>query len=125
MSGADRVEASIGGYPGGFEVEATGDLLRYRDTERRLDATRVLSPAEWRSFWRAVDRLGVWTWERRYETPDVQDGTGWQVRLVHEGREFESEGVNGYPGSDDARTSEVFAAFCRAVGRLAGGRPFA
>lgn len=122
--GTARIRACIGGGPEGyFWVRSEGDGLVYRapgEEEVRL----VPTAGEWAAFWATVERLGVWAWEEAYETPGICDGTHWGVTLEHDGRSLESGGDNAFPGGDGPGSGRTFAGFCRAVGRLAGGREF-
>lgn len=118
----------IGGYFGeSHELEFRDGQLWYgRGLGGVIDpaARRALdtAPANWERWWRAIERAGVWDWERNYTTLDVCDGTVWALEIRHAGRSVVSEGMNGYPGGDGpvyARTSS-FAKFLRAVQALTG-----
>lgn len=73
------------------------------------------TPAQWAAFARAVDRAGVWAWEREYADPGVIDGSSWALLLRDGERRIRAEGMNAEPAG--------FEAFVRAVRRLIGGRP--
>jgi len=127
-----RLSAQIGGgLTGYFNVEGDGSRLTWSGPpkepgdEERIE--EVLAPAEaWVEFWDALDRLEVWKWDEHcFETSGVLDGTLWSLEAIHLGRYVVTEGNNGYPGSSGTEVSRVFGGFCKAVSRLAGGRPFA
>jgi hypothetical protein len=100
-----------------------------------LDRTELrLAPsdAQWRRFWRTVDELGIWQWQRRYRParslespPDIRDGTHWSLTLRHGGKTVRSAGDSAGPGAVDLDESTAFAAFLKALSRLLGGRAFA
>ena len=85
------------------------------------------SARQWQTFRRALDRLNVWSWKRKYLDPHVCDGVGWSVKIAYSDRSLVSGGSNGFPGRDGRAissradgTDKTFAKFCRAVARLVG-----
>lgn len=79
-----RIAATIGGGPDGyFSVEGNGTRLTWRGPPAAAPEGReqveVLHPsgAAWDEFWQTLGRLDVWSWEDRYDTPGVLDGTHW------------------------------------------------
>ncbi|HEU5070322.1 MAG TPA: hypothetical protein VFV96_07905 [Verrucomicrobiae bacterium] len=85
---------------------------------RRLNPT----PDEWAAFWSALDRIGVWHWERDYPDPGVLDGIDWQLELRHDGRAVASAGSNCYPGGNGPEYSResAFGQFLQALQKLSG-----
>ena len=89
------------------------------------------SDAQWRRFWRTMDDIDVWSWQKRYARrahaqPDqvVRDGTHWSLTLRCAGRSVESAGEDAGPGARDLGKSAQFDAFSEAVSRLTGGYRF-
>ena len=128
--GPEVFETSIGnGLVGYFTLRLEGDRLLYQaPTPDSPDGDQweeiPVAPDDWRRFRRSLIRLDVWSWDQHYATPDVMDGTYWDVRVVWGDQKVESSGSNGYPGTDASSPGQRFAGFCRAVSRLAGGREF-
>jgi hypothetical protein len=83
------------------------------------------SAKQWRAFRRTLDRLDIWSWQRKYSDPFVCDGTGWSAEIVYPDRSLVSSGYNCFPGRDgralritgDERDN-TFERFSRAVARL-------
>ncbi len=131
------LEVYVGNFAGAaYGVWWDGERLVYESFEpgyrEREQARLTPSRAQWQRFWRTMEELGVWVWEPRYGAAEphepevaIQDGTHWSVTLAHEGRRIVSSGDGAAPDSADLGSSHVFGAFCQAVSRLAGGRPFA
>jgi hypothetical protein len=86
-----------------------------------------VSAKQWRAFRRTLDRLDIWSWQRKYSDPFVCDGTRWSAEIVYSDRSLVSSGDNCFPGRDGRALSitvherdNTFENFCRAVGRLIG-----
>ena len=89
------------------------------------------SDAQWRRFWRTMDDIDVWSWQRRYEGSEgaepsevVRDGTHWSLTLRRAGRSIESAGDSSGAGAYVPNESVRFDAFAEAVSRLTGGYRF-
>jgi hypothetical protein len=129
-------EVYIGGFGGpSYGVWWDGEQLVYESFLRDYDERRQLflspSTAQWRRFWRTMDRIDVWTWLRHYSPGKrfepaglVRDGTHWSLTLAHGELSIESSGDSAGPGSVDLDESERFTSLLDAVSRLVGGRPF-
>lgn len=110
-------------------VEVRGDTVvmrrtRANDASAVLDSARTVpSAAQWRAFWSAAERAGVRRWARRYADADMVSGTGWGLRIIHDGYSLESDGSNAYPDRDGREHDDVtedFMGFVQAVGDLVG-----
>ncbi|HEX7005405.1 MAG TPA: hypothetical protein VF168_14570 [Trueperaceae bacterium] len=130
----DALEVGIGGYFGpsyriGWEngrIVYEGHEPAEEDGRREtIRLHRFVRPTErrWRGFWKSLDDLSAWDWERHYENPGALDGTGWHLTVERNGVRLESEGSNAYPGGHSA--SREFRGLLAAVRRLLGGLPFA
>jgi hypothetical protein len=85
------------------------------------------SAEQWQAFRRTLDRLDIWSWQRKYSDPAVCDGTGWSAKIVYSDRSLVSSGDNCFPGRDgralsisEDGTDNTFEKFSRAVGSLVG-----
>jgi hypothetical protein len=99
--------------------------------EHRQQTTIDPSDAQWGRFWRTMDELDVWSWDKRYDPGErfepenfVRDGMHWSLTLAHAGRRVESAGDSSGPGSTDLDDSTEFDEFAKAVSRLTGGYAF-
>ena len=126
-----------------YRVEWTGAGLRYTLVDERTGAHDVVDlepkPDEWRRFWRALERAGVWEWGAEHDDFAAVDAPTWSVEISHGERQIRSWGQNSYPpepsGPDDPsgdlggpasepEPTRPFRAYCSAVRRLVGGRAF-
>jgi len=131
------LEVYIGSFHGpAYGVWWDGRRVVYESFEpgymRRQQLLLSPSQAQWRRFWRTMDRIGVWEWAKRYDPgerfePDsvIRDGTHWSLTLGDGGRQVESCGDNAGPDAGDLDEGPVFSCFCAALARLLGGRVFA
>jgi hypothetical protein len=110
--------------------DAEEKALRYRseeDPEVRAAEEALVRPDEaaWERFWAALDGVEVWSWDERYEDPDVLDGTGWFLEIAAGGRRVASSGRSAYPGGRGAGDpGPDFLRLCAEVSALLGRRPF-
>jgi hypothetical protein len=125
-----------------YRVEWTGAGLRYTLVDDRTGARDEVDLApdsgEWRRFWRAVERAGVWEWAAEHDDFAAVDAPTWSVEITHGDRQIRTWGQNSYPrepsGPDDPapdpgpaserEPSRPFRTLCSAVRRLVGGRAF-
>ena len=115
--GPTRLIAKLGGFCGPkHEVRWQGGKLLYRTDG--LEAEVAPSAAEWKAFWVAIDRAGVFRWQANYDDPDILDGTHWSLDLSDGWRGVRSFGSNAYPGGKDLEHALPFQGFLNAVGAL-------
>lgn len=120
------LEAWIGGYMGpSYKVLLDGEQITYSIFRQAyaLHSEDILvpGPAQWRSFLRRIDGIGVWTWSPEYvgnvEDTPPSERTSWSLTIKHGVREVSSKGEGVFaPG---------FVEYLRAVRDLLGGRNFA
>lgn len=104
-----RLVVTIGGFGGPHhEVRWQRGKLWYRTDESTVPV--VPSADEWERFWTAIDHIGVWSWEARYDDLDVCDGTQWEIDIRQGSRRVRCFGSNAYP--------EPFQEFLAAVKAL-------
>lgn len=115
-----------------YSVEKSGESLEYKaySDGYKLSSVETIVPseAEWQAFFSKIDKLDVWSWVERYETP-VVDGTSWSVEIVTVDRTIKSSGSNAYPGKkpgshSDFESTPTFDKFLRTVEKLIGGLTF-
>jgi hypothetical protein len=115
-----RLLASIGGFPHGHEeVRWRRGRLWYRPSEYVENHVSVVPTVQdWEAFWSAIDRIGVWQWQPRYDDPDILDGTQWTLELMNGPRRVKSFGSNSYPGGTDRGHAQPFEQLLDAIGAL-------
>jgi hypothetical protein len=124
-----RFELFIGGYLGtSYSIRMEGATLIYqvsycRDDRHEPPIACVPTDAEWRDFWKVIEKTGAWGWKPRYYQPAC-DGTNWDIDIIYGDMTLNSSGSNGYPPSGENTVSREFGTFCGAVSRLVGGRNF-
>lgn len=125
-----QFEISIGGYLGkSYSLELQGNALRHTECGQGYKPIRTIdvtpTKAQWANFWKSCQKVGLWSWEERYNAEDVVDGTQWAVRIDLDDRVLVSSGSNDYPGADRYQDYDPypppFSRFLKAVSRLAGG----
>ena len=86
--------------------------------------TEMINPSvkDWGRFKKEVDRIGVWQWDERYETPAL-DGTSWRVHIEWGQEKIDSSGSNCYPGNLEEKNG-AFNNFLSVVKKLINDRPF-
>ena len=105
-----RLEGDGGMGAPRYGVEWTGESLRYELTDERTGAHDVveLAPGErdWRRFWSALERAGVWDWSSEYDDFSAVDAPSWSVEISFGDRQVRSAGMSSYPpdplGPDEA-----------------------
>ena len=130
------LEVYVGSFGGAsYGVWWDGSRLVYESFLTGYEERRqvVVSPSEaqWRRFWRTMERIDVWGWGSRYEPAErlepaeqIRDGTHWSLTLSCDDRSVQSSGDSRGPGSADLDNSGPFDELTEAVSRLVGGRPF-
>ena len=117
----------IGGYFGGYETWKLreGQVVICKDDHKHEPEEYCCCPsaADWQIFWETIEELGVWQWQRRYDTPGILDGTDWSLTLRYEKQRLRTSGCNGYPqakGAGSTYERSGLEAFVQALGRLTG-----
>jgi hypothetical protein len=130
LEDAPRVfETYVGGFRGqSFGAWWDGTVVVYESFGPAwADREQVIvspSKAQWLRFWRTIDRLDIWQWERGSESGErfepgsvIHDGTHWSLTLGHGDRLIECYG-------SDLDERRAFTSFAEAVSRLLGGCEF-
>jgi len=71
---------------------------------------------QWATFLEALDSLRIWSWDERYQSSTMADGTSWKVEIKWDDETIRSSGSNNFP--------KVFPAYLKAVSVLLAGLPF-
>ncbi len=124
-----RLELFWGGLPSITTVNIKGSepelTFNYFSASKKSEKKIVPTKEAWVKFWKALDELKVWEWEKRYDNRNVRDGLVWSLKIQHGDRSVSSGGSNGYPGSDLQKMdgpmpSQRFKEYQEAVEELIG-----
>src|SRR5699024_8869266 len=58
---------------------------------------KELSDTDITTFMSGLKVVNLLNWKRRYEEPDVLDGTQWEVEIIRENRNLKRSGSNKFP----------------------------
>ena len=59
---------------------------------------RQISSEQWEEFWRVIDEIDAWQWDKDYFNEGVLDGTQWELVIDRKGkRRRRIFGSNDYP----------------------------
>jgi hypothetical protein len=115
------LDLRIGGYMGtSYSVVLKRGVLHHVTYGPEYVAGKECSvrPTEeqWAAFLEALDSLRVWSWDERYQSSTMLDGTSWKVEITWEDKTIRSSGSNSFP--------KTFQAYLEAVDALLAGLPF-
>ena len=80
-------------YEGGFINLEQGQGFSY---------LRIPNDKETEIFWKEIDELDVWEWEKEYINNEILDGFGWELKIKRKGkRKRKIEGFNSYPKNEE------------------------
>ncbi|MBU5635901.1 hypothetical protein KOM00_04065 [Geomonas sp. Red69] len=128
-----KFRISVGGYTGSsYCLELRDEALIYEECEWAYEPVRTVEIKaafkDWRHFWLECQKVGLWSWQSKYEGVELCDGTDWEIEIIWDNREVFSCGTNAFPGDDVfTETSDYpppFKKFLGAVRKLVGGLPF-
>ena len=124
-----RLELFWGGLPSIRTVNIKGNeqglTFNYFSASKKNEQKIVPTKEAWAKFWKTMDELKVWDWEKRYDNRNVRDGLVWSLEIKRGDRSVSSGGQNGYPGSDlhklvGPMPSQRFEQYQKAVEELVG-----
>ena len=108
---------SIGGfYANNIKIRKHYNSIEIQKSDAPIfhEEEKVLikvSKEEWIKFWRKMDKINVWEWQKDYFNP-VLDGTQWELTIQANGRgKIKVFGSNAYPDN--------FQSFLNAVNLIA------
>lgn len=59
---------------------------------------RPISSKQWEEFWKVIDEIDAWRWNKDYFNQDILDGTQWELVIDRNGkRRRRIFGSNDYP----------------------------
>lgn len=74
---------------------------------------RQISFEQWSEFWKVIDEIDAWRWDKDYFNQDILDGTQWELVVDRKGkRRRRIFGSNDYPPN--------FKLLINAINNLAG-----
>ena len=107
---------SIGGFSEDYEkiIWKNDKLYHFFDRSFLEEDFIIPSEKDWEDFWRTVDKLKVWSWNKEYNNDDILDGTQWELEIKREGRKKRRIfGSNAYP-----KPKGTFISFIKALNKL-------
>jgi len=119
----------LGDYAGGaFSVRWSGEALLVEEARGgNFNCTpRIITPVpeHWESFWKEMDHIGVWSWEKTYANPHGCCGvTYWHLVLEKGARALSSSGEDRFPGGISPEMTPEFRKLVSAVKTLCGNAP--
>ena len=73
---------------------------------------------DWEEFWKIIDELKVWNWDKEYFNKHIMDGTQWELKIKRQGRRRRRIfGSNAYP-----EPNGTFTSFIEALNRLSNSK---
>lgn len=121
-----RLVFYFGAFPGGaLSVRWNGNALLVEETRggNFSGTIRVVipGPGQWETFWKAVEDIGVWTWDPVHENPHGCCGASyWQLILGTGTREVTCSGEDRFPGGQSPELTHDFRALVHAIKTLCG-----
>jgi hypothetical protein len=119
----------LGDYAGGaFSVRWSGQSLLVEEAHGgNFNCTPLIvtpGPERWVSFWKEMDDIGVWSWEKTYANPHGCCGvTYWHLVLETEARAISCSGEDRFPGGISPELTPEFRALVSAIKILCGNAP--
>ena len=107
---------SIGGFSEDYEkiIWKNNKLYHFFDRSFLEEDFTIPSEKDWEDFWKTVDKLKVWSWDKEYNNDDILDGTQWELEIKREGRRKRRIfGSNAYP-----KPKGTFISFIKALNKL-------
>ena len=98
-------------YYNSIEIQKSDAPIFYEEEKVLIK----VSKEEWIKFWRKMDKINVWEWQKDYFNPDIYDGTQWELTVQGNGRgKIKVFGSNAYPDN--------FQSFLNAVNLIANSK---
>jgi hypothetical protein len=119
----------LGDYAGGsFSVRWNGDALLVEETSGgNFNCTqRAISPVKerWESFWKGINDIGVWSWDKTYSNPHGCCGvTYWHLVLETRDKAVSCSGEDRFPGGASPEMTPEFRAMVNVIKTLCGDVP--
>ena len=108
MGGYHSENIKIRKYYNSIEIQNSNAPIFYEEEKVLIK----VSKEEWIKFWRKMDKINVWEWQKDYFNPHILDGTQWELIIQGNGRgKIKVFGSNAYPDN--------FQSFLNAVNLIA------
>lgn len=94
------LRASVGGYFEGYydvTIHFQDKKLTWKYSLDGDSLEKELSDKDITKFISGLKIVDLLNWKRRYEEPDVLDGTQWEVEIIREKRNLKRSGSNKFP----------------------------
>ena len=92
-------------------IELIVEINHYRIDHEEFN--HQISSEQWEEFWKVIDNLDAWRWNKDYFNQDILDGTQWELVIDRKGkRRRRIFGSNDYPPN--------FNLLIDAINKLAG-----
>jgi hypothetical protein len=108
-------------------VKGDGRVLTYEFTSAAKKNKVKIVPAKeaWEKFWKAMDEVQLWKWQKRYDNVHIMDGLVWSLDVRRGEQKVRSGGHNGYPTLERLtkpaqEPSPIFRKYQQAVEELMG-----
>ena len=95
-----KFEASFNQFRGNWTiVKRDGAKLQIETAveAKAKNSTVTPSPEDWQAFWKEMDAINIWKWEKEYIDKDIVDGQSWNLKFEYRGNKIESSGSNRFP----------------------------
>lgn len=121
-----RLVFYFGNYAdGAFCVRWNGDALLVEETRGgnfpSTPRTVISGPEHWKSFWKEIEDIGVWSWDESYSNPHGCCGVSyWQLVLETDARIISCSGEDRFPGGLSSEITPDFRALLCAIKALCG-----
>ena len=75
---------------------------RFSYFDFNLKEIYISEDIRWRKFWKTIDEINVWKWNKEYYDNSILDGTQWELLIKRKGRRKRRIfGSNDYPNEDN------------------------
>jgi hypothetical protein len=95
-----KFEAASHKFRGNWTIAKWDGKMLHIETAveaRAKSATLVPSRAAWLAFWKEMDAVDVWKWDKEYIDRTVRDGHSWELKLERGGKSVAAVGSNRFP----------------------------
>ena len=109
------LRASVGGYFEGYydvTIHFQDRKLTWNYSLEGDSLEKELSDTDITTFMNGLKMVELLNWKRRYEEPEVLDGTQWEIEIIREKRNLKRSGSNKFPTEWDD--------FCASIRKISG-----
>lgn len=109
------LRASVEGYFGGYYdvmIHYQNKKLTWKYSLDGDSIEKELSDTDITTFMSGLKVVDLLKWKRRYEEPNMLDGTQWEVEIIREKRNLKRSGSNKFPAE--------WEYFCKLIRTISG-----